>query len=110
MKSADERAEVSQYGITWTFDEPRRVGRFVNGDWWVMGPVTVVRVTPTTSGWYQRTSAACVSSGFSASRAIASPTSPAVTSDAPLMNRRVASFTMTGKRYAWTFFSAVANS
>ena len=26
---------VSQYGITWTFDKPYRVGQFVNGDWWV---------------------------------------------------------------------------
>lgn len=41
------RREVSQYGVTWTFSEPRRVGRFVNGDWWVVGPAAVVRVTPT---------------------------------------------------------------
>lgn len=37
---------VSQYGITWTFDKPCTVGKFVNGDWWVVGPVTVVSVTP----------------------------------------------------------------
>lgn len=43
---AVERAEVSQYGITWKFSEPREVGRFVNGDWWVIGPVTIVSVTP----------------------------------------------------------------
>ncbi|GAH69347.1 unnamed protein product, partial [marine sediment metagenome] len=42
----DERSKVSQYGIRWTFSEPRRVGRFVNGDWWVVGPATVVSVTP----------------------------------------------------------------
>lgn len=40
------RAEVSQYGITWTFAAPARVGRFVTGDWWVVGPVAVERVVP----------------------------------------------------------------
>jgi len=40
------RSEVSQYGITWTFDKPYRVGHFVNGDWWVIGPVKVVSVNP----------------------------------------------------------------
>jgi hypothetical protein len=37
---------VSQYGITWTFDKPARVGRFVNGDWYVVGPVTVQAIDP----------------------------------------------------------------
>ena len=37
---------VTQYGITWTFDKECPVGRFVNGDWWVIGPVTVVSVSP----------------------------------------------------------------
>ncbi|MDC0666793.1 hypothetical protein [Nannocystis radixulma] len=37
---------VSQYGITWTFDAPRQVGQFVTGDWWVVGPVTIVSVDP----------------------------------------------------------------
>ena len=32
---------VSQYGVTWTFDKPARVGRFVDGDWYVVGPVTI---------------------------------------------------------------------
>ncbi len=39
-------ASAAQYGITWTFDAPARVGRFVTGDWWVVGPVTVRGVTP----------------------------------------------------------------
>jgi len=42
----EESAEVSQYGITWAFEKPAVVGRFVNGDWWVAGPVTVKGVTP----------------------------------------------------------------
>jgi hypothetical protein len=41
-----DRGEVSQYGITWRFARPVKSGQFVNGDWWVVGPVTVVSVTP----------------------------------------------------------------
>lgn len=37
---------VEQYGITWTFDRPVLAGQFVNGDWWVVGPVTVASVSP----------------------------------------------------------------
>lgn len=37
---------VSQYGITWRFDRKVRVGRFVTGDWYVVGPVTVVEIIP----------------------------------------------------------------
>jgi hypothetical protein len=40
------RSEVSQYGVTWTFDKPAMTGKFITGDWWVLGPVTVVKVTP----------------------------------------------------------------
>ena len=41
-----ERSEVSQYGITWKFSQPVKSGQFVTGDWWVVGPVTVMSVTP----------------------------------------------------------------
>jgi hypothetical protein len=37
---------VSQYGITWTFERPARAGRFVNGDWYVVGPATVKAIDP----------------------------------------------------------------
>ena len=40
------RPSVSQYGITWTFDKPARVGQFVNGDYYVVGPVTVTLIDP----------------------------------------------------------------
>jgi hypothetical protein len=43
---AQEATSVSQYGITWEFDKPHTVGQFVTGDYWVLGPVTVVKVTP----------------------------------------------------------------
>ena len=40
------QSSVTQYGITWTFDAAYPVGQFVTGDWWVVGPVTVVSVDP----------------------------------------------------------------
>jgi len=43
---AETRQEVDQWGITWRLAEPTEVGRFVTGDWWVVGPVTVESVTP----------------------------------------------------------------
>ncbi|MBX3465197.1 MAG: hypothetical protein KF830_18675, partial [Planctomycetes bacterium] len=41
-------ASVGQWGITWTFDQAYQVGQFCNGDWWVVGPVTVTSITPAT--------------------------------------------------------------
>ena len=43
--TAAERS-LSQYGITWTFSQPASTGRFITGDWWVVGPVTVQSVSP----------------------------------------------------------------
>lgn len=40
------KESVSQYGITWTFEKPARVGQFVNGDWYVVGPVTIQAIAP----------------------------------------------------------------
>jgi hypothetical protein len=37
---------VSQYGITWTFERPARVGQFLNGDRYVVGPVTIKAIAP----------------------------------------------------------------
>jgi len=39
-------SSLTQYGITWTFDKAYPVGQFVNGDYWVAGPVTIVGITP----------------------------------------------------------------
>ena len=44
--SVEFRKSVSQYGITWEFDHPVTSGQFVTGDWWVVGPVTIVKITP----------------------------------------------------------------
>lgn len=45
-RDGEYRTEVSQYGITWTFDKPAKTGQFVTGDWWVQGPVKVIKIIP----------------------------------------------------------------
>ncbi|HEB53689.1 MAG TPA: hypothetical protein ENI87_10595 [bacterium] len=37
---------ISQHGITFTFAAPVEAGRFVNGDWFVVGPVTITAMSP----------------------------------------------------------------
>src|SRR5512146_1572656 len=46
LDALSPKESVSQYGITWTFDKPAPVGQFVNGDWYVVGPVTVTAIDP----------------------------------------------------------------
>ena len=41
-----QRGSVSQFGITWTFQQPVAVGQFVNGDYYVVGPVTITAISP----------------------------------------------------------------
>ncbi len=38
--------KVEQGGITWTFSEPVPVGEFVNGDYYVVGPVAITAIDP----------------------------------------------------------------
>lgn len=40
------KSSITQYGITWTFKKPVPVGQFVNGDYYVVGPATVMAITP----------------------------------------------------------------
>lgn len=40
-----ERASLSQFGITWLFDKPYESGRYLNGDWWVVGPVKLISIS-----------------------------------------------------------------
>jgi hypothetical protein len=47
---AGSASALSQHDITWTFSEARPAGRFANGDWWVVGPVEVLSVTPAPAG------------------------------------------------------------
>jgi len=37
--------EIAQFGITWKFDADYETGQFVNGDWWVVGPVEITGIT-----------------------------------------------------------------
>ena len=46
---APAATSVSRFGITWYFSEDRPAGQFANGDWWVLGPVTITRITPADS-------------------------------------------------------------
>ncbi|HUT57980.1 MAG TPA: hypothetical protein VNA25_09050 [Phycisphaerae bacterium] len=46
LEDLELRESVAQYGITWTFAKPAPVGQFVNGDWYVVGPVTVAKIDP----------------------------------------------------------------
>ena len=39
-------SSITRHGITWTFSQLRECGQFVNGDWWVLGPVTITSVSP----------------------------------------------------------------
>lgn len=50
--SVDAATSISQYGITWNFNANYTTGQFVNGDYWVVGPVTITSISPatTTSG------------------------------------------------------------
>lgn len=45
-KMSQAATSVTQYGITWTFDTDYTVGQFVNGDYWAVGPVTIIGITP----------------------------------------------------------------
>ncbi|MBN2584601.1 MAG: hypothetical protein JXL80_16175 [Planctomycetes bacterium] len=42
----DETDTITQYGITWKLKGKARVGRFITGDYYVVGPVTVIEITP----------------------------------------------------------------
>lgn len=48
--SGSMRSSIEQYGITWTFDKAYPAGQFVNGDWWVVGPVKVTSISPEWDG------------------------------------------------------------
>lgn len=44
---------ITQHGITWYFDDAVTYGTFANGDYWVVGPVTITNINPacvTTNG------------------------------------------------------------
>ena len=47
--SANVKSSITHKGVSWTFDKNYPAGQYANGDWWVVGPVTITSVTPTTT-------------------------------------------------------------
>jgi hypothetical protein len=47
--TAGAATSVTHYGITWTFSADRPTGTFVNGEPWVIGPVTITNINPNPS-------------------------------------------------------------
>ncbi|MCK5781920.1 MAG: hypothetical protein KAH10_04985 [Flavobacteriales bacterium] len=45
----NKQSSITQREFTWTFDKEYEVGQFINGDWWVVGPVVVTSITPSQS-------------------------------------------------------------
>lgn len=43
------KSSITQFGITFQFAQPVPAGQFVNGDWFVVGPATLVGMTPPTT-------------------------------------------------------------
>jgi hypothetical protein len=50
LADAKTASQVSQYGITWYFDKAYECDTFANGDYWVLGPVTITKITPEFTG------------------------------------------------------------
>ena len=44
--SIQTTTSINQHGITWTFAKPVQSGQFVNGDYWVIGPVNIIGISP----------------------------------------------------------------
>jgi hypothetical protein len=44
--SAWYASSLTKDGVTWTFSQPVPVGQFVNGDYYVVGPVTISAISP----------------------------------------------------------------
>lgn len=38
--------ELAQFGITWRFASNVQYGQYANGDYWVVGPVDIIQITP----------------------------------------------------------------
>jgi len=47
--NASAATSISQHGITWTWTEDRQLGQYANGDYWVVGPITMTSISPGSS-------------------------------------------------------------
>jgi hypothetical protein len=50
---AQKSRSITQHGITWTFDKAYETGRFVNGDYWVVGAVVVKHTAPVVQNMWE---------------------------------------------------------
>ncbi|MGZ3742880.1 MAG: hypothetical protein ACXWRE_14395 [Pseudobdellovibrionaceae bacterium] len=61
-------SSLSQWGITWSFDKAYTYGTYANGDYWVLGPVTITSISPTftgtQNGWQVNPAANTAAQGF----------------------------------------------
>jgi len=48
--NAATTTQIIKNGVTWNFSEAEEYGQFVNGDYWVVGPVTITSVSPSWDG------------------------------------------------------------
>ena len=46
-----QATEITKDGITFYFSEERTIGKFANGDFWVLAPVTITKITPDYDGY-----------------------------------------------------------
>lgn len=46
VDDSNGRLLISQYNITWHFDRSYQWGQFANGDYWVVGPVGIIGISP----------------------------------------------------------------
>jgi hypothetical protein len=46
IKTLALKQTITKDGITWTFSKPARVGQFVNGDYYVVGPTVIEAIYP----------------------------------------------------------------
>lgn len=44
--SGTMQSSVTKDNVTWHFDDDYETGQFVNGDWWVVGPVNITMIDP----------------------------------------------------------------
>ncbi|MBC2608244.1 chitobiase/beta-hexosaminidase C-terminal domain-containing protein [Pelagicoccus albus] len=50
LSSAATTQSLTQHGITWTFSTEVTYGEYANGDYWVIGPVTITDISPGSDG------------------------------------------------------------
>jgi len=43
---SEGRLVITQFGVTWQFDKEYTYGQFANGDYWIVGPVRIIKIYP----------------------------------------------------------------